>query len=291
MKKYTAYVLLAGTLWGFMGFFVKNLAEIGIDSTGAVMLRCSVAALCFGITIAVKDLRLFRVKLRDIWCFLGSGVLALLFFTYCYFTSMNYIDLSTAAILLYTAPILVMVMSFFFFGEKFNRVKVLALIMAFVGCCLVSGMGQGTVPLKGLLLGLGSGLGYALFSIFARFALNRGYDSLTINFWSCLIAGAGAMIIWGPAETFGIAFASPGNAIWALATGFISCYLPYLFYTIGLSGMETGRASIMASLEPVVATLVGVFIFAQSLSLMSAAGVALVLGAIVVLNIQIPVKD
>ena len=291
MNKYTLYVLGAGTLWGFMGFFVNKLADIGIASTGAVMLRCSVAALCFGLTILLKDRRLFRIKLRDTWCFLGSGILALLFFTYCYFTSMNYIDLSTAAILLYTAPIIVTLLSFVFFGEKLSVKKVIALIMAFAGCCLVSGLGKGSVPVKGLLLGLGSGLGYALFSIFARFALNRGYDSLTINFYSCLLAGGGAMLIWGPGETLAIGFASVGNAAWAVATGAVSCFLPYLLYTKGLCGMETGRASVMASLEPVVATLVGVFIFAQPLSFISAGGVALVLGAIVVLNIKNTVKD
>ena len=286
MKKYTLLVLFAGTLWGFMGYFVNKLADIGIVSTGAVMLRCSVAALCFGITIALKDPRLFKVRLRDAWCFFGSGILALLFFTYCYFTSMNYIDLSTAAILLYTAPPIVMVISFFTFGEKFSKSKVLALLMAFAGCVLVSGVGESAISFKGLLLGLGSGLGYALFSIFARFALNRGYDSLTVNFYSCLLAGIGAMVIWGSADTLEICFASGGNILLCLSAGVITCFLPYLFYTIGLSGMETGRASIMASVEPVVATLVGVFIFSQPLSLMSAAGVALVLGAIVVLNIK-----
>lgn len=290
MKKYTFLVLAAGTLWGFMGYFVNKLADIGISATGAVMLRCSVAAVCFGVTIALTDRRLFRVKLRDAWCFFGSGVLALLFFTYCYFTSMDYIDLSTAAILLYTAPPIVMVISFFVFGEKFSKSKVLAVIMAFLGCCLVSGTGTSAIPIKGLLLGLGSGLGYALFSIFARFAMNRGYDSLTVNFYSCLLAGLGAMLIWGPAQPLGICFASGGNALLCFAAGALTCFLPYLFYTKGLSGMETGRASIMASVEPVVATLVGIFIFSQPLSLMSAAGVALVLGAIVVLNIKFTVK-
>jgi len=286
MKKHSIMILAAGILWGFMGFFVKHLEAMGIASTGAVMLRCCVAAVCFGLTIVLTDRKLFIVHAKDIWCFIGSGILALLFFTYCYFTSMSYISLSTAAILLYTAPIIVSVMSFFLFGEKLGISKILALIMAFAGCCLVSGFGSGGASLRGILLGLGSGLGYALFSIFARFALNRGYNSLTVNFYSCLLAGCGAMLIWDPSITFSIAFSSPSNAAWAIATGFVSCFLPYLLYTKGLEGMETGKASIMASLEPVVATLVGVFIFSQPLSVLNGFGVALVLAAIAVLNIK-----
>lgn len=270
-----------------MGFFVEHLADIGINSTGAVMVRCTVAAVCFGLTLLVKDRKLLKVRLRDLWCFLGSGILALLFFTYCYFTSMSYIDMSTAAILLYTAPPIVMIISRFTFGEAFSRNKLLAVVMAFAGCCLVSGIGTGKgISAVGLLLGLGSGLGYALYSIFARCALNRGYDSLTVNFYSCTLAAMGAMLIWGPAETFRICFSAPVNILWCLATGFVSCFLPYLFYTRGLTGMETGKASIMASVEPVVATLVGIFVFGQKLGFMSACGVLLVLGAIVVLNIK-----
>ena len=98
------------------------------------------------------------------------------------------------------------------------------------------------------------------------------------------------MIIWPPASTLSVCFASGANFALCAAMGAVSCYLPYLFYTKGLEGMETGRASILASLEPVVAALVGVFIFNESISLTSLCGIVLVLGAIVVLNVKIPNK-
>ena len=50
MKKHIAAVLTAGALWGLMGLFTRSLAQFGISSTGAILLRCGVAALCFGIT-------------------------------------------------------------------------------------------------------------------------------------------------------------------------------------------------------------------------------------------------
>ena len=73
-------------------------------------------------------------------------------------------SLSTAAILLYTAPTIVMLLSALFFKEKITPIKLAALVMAFAGCCLVSGLGQGenALSLGGLLFGLGSGVGYAL---------------------------------------------------------------------------------------------------------------------------------
>lgn len=163
--------------------------------------------------------------------------------------------------------------------------KLAAVGLAFAGCALVSGLGgEMELTLSGVLFGLGSGVGYALYSIFARFALERGYSSNTINFYSCLLAAVGAALIWGAREPVELLTASRESALLCLATGVVSCYLPYLLYTYGLTGLETGRASVMASVEPVVATLVGVVFFHEGLTASAAAGAALVLAAVVLLN-------
>ena len=113
MKKnaYTVSILAAGCLWGFMGLFRRYMGEAGFTSSGVIVLRCGVAAVCFGLTLLFTGPAQFKVKLRDLWCFLGSGVVSLLFFTFCYFQAMNYMSLSAAAILLYTAPAIVTLFS------------------------------------------------------------------------------------------------------------------------------------------------------------------------------------
>ncbi|MCQ2553241.1 MAG: DMT family transporter [Clostridia bacterium] len=289
MNKYVLSVLGAGFCWGFMGFFTRNLAQFGIDSSGAVLARCSVAAICFGISIVLKNPKSLKIKLKDFWCFLGSGILALLFFTFCYFQAISITSLSTAAILLYTAPTIVMVLSAILFKEKITRNKLIALVLAFVGCALVSGIANGSglgISTKGLLYGLGSGLGYALFSIFARFAMNRGYTGLVINFYSCILASIGAAAIWGVKGLWVPMTASLPGFFWVIAAGVFSCFIPYLIYTYGLSGMETGKASVLASLEPVVASIIGVVIYHETMSISSFIGIVLVLSAVVLLNVN-----
>ena len=69
-----------------------------------------------------------------------------------------------------------------------------------------------------------------------------------------------------------------------IAFGLVSTVFPYLAYTLGLEYVENGRASIIASVEPVVATLFGVFVFREKLTLMNLLGMILVLGAIVLCN-------
>ena len=292
MKKHVAAVLAAGTLWGTMGFFTRTLAGVGIDSTGAILVRCAFAAALFALTLLLTDPKQFLFHPRHFWCFFGSGVCSLLFFTYCYFTAITLMDLSTAAILLYTAPSIVMLLSLILFHEKLTGRKILALFLAFAGYCLVSGItgGAHSITMKGLLYGLGSGVGYALYSIFARFALDRGYSSNTINFYSCLLAAVGAALIWDPAPAAAVMFSGWGMFGLCVLAGMVTCYLPYLLYTFGLTGLETGKASILASVEPVVATLIGVLVFGESLSLLSAVGVALVLSAVVLLNLKVHKK-
>ena len=141
MQKYTASVITAGCLWGLMGLFTRALATYGVDSTGAIVLRCGIAALLFAVTLFVRDPKQFRIRLKDIWCFIGTGICSLLFFTYCYFQAITIMDLSTAAVLLYTAPSIVMILSLILFHERITVQKLIALVLAFAGCCLVSLVG------------------------------------------------------------------------------------------------------------------------------------------------------
>lgn len=288
MKKHALAVLGAGCLWGFMGFFRRMLGASGLSSAGTIFVRCGIAAVLYAVTMLVRSPKDFAVKPKHIWCFLGSGFCSMLLFSYCYFQAMTLMSLSAAAILLYTAPAIVMVLSCILFGEKFTPRKVAALLLAFGGCVLVSGIGggDGAVTPLGIVYGLGAGLGYALYSIFARLAMDRGYSSNTVNFYSCLLSALGAGAVWGMKEPAAVMFASWQSALLCAAMALFTCYLAYMLYVYGLSGMEPGRASIMATIEPVVATLVGVFIFSEKMTVASACGVALVLSAVALLNLR-----
>lgn len=286
INKYELSVLFAGACWGFMGLFTRNLEGYGIGSAGAIIVRCAVAAVCFGILIIIKNPRQFIVKPKDFWCFIGSGLFSLLFFTYCYFNAIHLLNLSSAAILLYIAPTVVMLLSAVLFREKITGIKVLAVAISFAGCCLVSGITGGvTVSFKGILFGVGAGLGYALYTIFSRFAMLRSYSSSTVNFYSCVLAFLGALIIWGGSGT-GAVFKSAPAFIWCVGMGVFTCFIPYMLYTYGLYGLENSKASVLASVEPVVASLIGIFVFREKMTLPVAVGIVLVLGAVVLLNMK-----
>ena len=283
--QYIAAVILAGTFWGFMGVFRRLFDQFGIDSAGLILLRCGTAGFMFLLMILIRNPRELRIKLRDIWCFIGTGLCSMLFFTYCYFQAISLMSLSAAAILLYTAPFFVMILSALFFGESLSRSKILSLVIAFAGCCCVSRIGGNLqISTRGLLFGVCSGIGYGLYSIFAKFALEKGYSTNTINVYTHSLAALGAGCIWGFREPIQLAFSSSNSLMWTLALGLLTCFLPYLLYTYSLVGLEAGKASIYANVEPVVATFAGVIIFREILTVQNIAGVVLVLGAVILLN-------
>lgn len=290
-SKAAIFVLLAGAFWGSMGVFVRTLNAAGLYAMDIVLIRMFTGLLFVGGFMLLFARDQFRVRLRDIWCFLGTGVVSILTFSWCYFSGMQETSLSVMGVLLYTSPAVIMLLSIVLFHEKLTKAKVLALVMTFAGCCLVSGLGSGSaVSMKGLLLGLGAGFFYALYSIFSRFAIDRGYSSWTITFYTflfCMLGGA-LFADWGALK--GAIAADTSILLWMLGTGFVTAFLAFGFYTKGLEGMESSRAGILASTEPVVGTLFGTFLFHEPLTLTGIAGILLVLGGIVVLSAKKSVK-
>lgn len=283
MKKAAPFlVLIAGILWGSMGIFVRKLNAAGLKSLDIVALRAFVTAAALAVFILFYDRKLFRIKIKDIWCFVGTGVCSIVFFNYCYFKSMTLTTLSVAAVLLYTAPAMVMIMSYFLFKEKFTKRKFVALVLTFSGCILVTGIvGENTTLTPvGILTGLGAGLGYALYSIFGRYALERGYNSFTISFYTFLTASIGVIPLVNTVNIEEMVSQNMMMIPFSILFGLLSTVVPYITYTIGLKYMENGKASIIASVEPVVATLLGVLLFHETMSISTMAGMIMVLVSI-----------
>lgn len=281
----TVYVLLAGILWGTMGVFSTKLNALGMGSFDIAQVRVTLGLVLVGLYLAIFDRKMFRVKLKDLWCFIGTGVVSLLLFSCCYFSAIELTGLSVAAVLLYTAPTFVMLMSLILFKEKMTANKLIALLLSLWGCILVSGvLSGGSVNFAGILFGLGSGFFYALYSIFGRFAINRGYGSWTMVFYTFLFCSIGSAFFTDWKVVYKVATLSVSSWIIFGGTALITAFLPYVFYSKGLEGMESSKASIIASVEPVVGTIMGMLFFGQFPTVLGYIGIVLVLGAIVMLN-------
>jgi len=291
MQKYFSkiLILLAGVLWGCMGLFVRPLNDLGLSSWDIVFLRAVLTTVFMALLLLIKDKSLFKIRLRDIWCFLGTGLLSIVFFNLCYFKEITITSLSVAAILLYTAPAFVMIISAFCFEERLTVRKIIALILSFTGLIFVTGVlgGSGVERLNffTIMIGLGAGLGYALYSIFSRFAIERGYESYTISFYTFLFAAFATLLFVKPLNVTTTVASSFSGVGLAFVFVLVSTVIPYITYTRGLKSVENGQASIIASIEPVVATLNGIILFGEKMSWSVVAGIILVLAGIVISNL------
>ena len=280
-------IIIAGLFWGSMGIFVRHLNGLGFTSIQVACLRLTMAGVLFALILLIKDPKGFKISPRDIPLFLALGLVSILFFTCCYFTAIRLMTMSTAAILLYTSPIWVMILAIIFLKEKITVQKIIALVLAFAGCVLVSGFG-GKVTVTGILVGLGSGLGYGLYSIFGTFALKK-YSPFTVTCYTFLIAGLGSVVVADPADLVSkISSAANKPALFGfvLLTSVVTAVIPFLLYTLGLNRTTAGKAAVLATVEPAAATLFGVFVMNETIGPVAVAGIILVFAAIFVLSIR-----
>lgn len=146
---------------------------------------------------------------------------------------------------------------------------------------------QSGVTLIGILIGLGAGLGYGLYSILGTIALRR-YSTYTVTTYTFIIAAVGSLFLCSLPDLWhkihGLLTQTVPGGFFILLTGLVTAVIPFLLYTLGLEQVEASRAAILATIEPMFATLIGVVVFHEYLTLMSLCGIMCIFGAIVVLN-------
>lgn len=254
-------VLLSGLLWATMGLFNTYFGNIGIVNTDLVFLRLGMGTVLLTVYLLLRNPKALKIRLKDLWIFFGSGIICIILFQTCYmFTIRESGSYALAAVLLYTSPVFVMLFSALFFRDKITPLKVVGSILTVIGCALACGIlqGVGTITVTVLVSGLLSGIGYAMYSIFARAGLNRGYNALTVTAWSFLIA----LIPLCFMADYDTIITSLGNAGWEgigvwFLLGLVTEALPYALYTEGLTGMDTSKAAITVAIEPIGAILIG----------------------------------
>ena len=285
--KATIYVLLAGVCWGTIGIFSRELLSANINSVQIAMLRSLITLISVFFIIMATDKKYLIIDFKDIWIFIGSGILSIAFFNICYFISISENSLSLASILLYTAPSFVLIMSYIFFKEKMTKQKVLALLIAFIGLLCAVGLLNSNIQTStiGLIAGLGSGIGYALYSIFSRIALNK-YNWLTVLFYTFFFATVSLFLFSNPIELISKVVVDIRILINIVALGLFATLLPFLLYTKGLETLETGTAAILAFIEPVVATILGIAIFNETITIYNIGGVLLIIISLIILNLK-----
>jgi len=287
MKKLSPLlIVIAATLWGTMGLFTRKMTELGFSTFQLVFMRASLTATVLFLYLLIFGRDKLKIKLKDAWIFILAGLISVVLFQHCYTSAIMAGSISIAATLLYTSPIFVTFISAVLFKEKITPIKTVALATAFAGCVLVSGItGSGThLTTTALFLGIASGFTYGLYSIFTKIGL-RHYSPLTFTFYTFLTATIVLIPICDIGSMISVASSSITGAAMPAVFGIITSVIPYVCFTCGLRYIEASKANITATIEPAVATLIGVFVFDEKLGIPAVIGIALVLLSAVILNL------
>ncbi len=280
----TISVLIAAALWGCIGLFTRTMfsENVGFSPVQSVAVRAFFTMFIMFIVILIQNPKLLKISLKDIWIFLGTGLFSFMFFNICYMTSIDENSLSVACILMYTSPIWVTVISIPLFKEKLNTHKIISLVLCFGGAVMTCLSSSLVLTKKGLIFGLLSGVGYALYSIFGKFATGK-YHTLTIIFYTFLFATIGVLPLCNIKGTISL-MTKPTNVLLAVGVAIFCTVLPYLFYTYGLVKISAPKAAVISILEPIVATLVGLLFFEEFPSPIGYFGIILVVFGLIYLE-------
>ena len=278
-------VILAGVLWGTSGLFVHYLAPLGFTSIQMTAMRAGVAAVAMTLYSLIRDPSVFRIGKLEL-CIFALTAIGLFGTGTCYFYSMQASSISTAVVLMYMAPVYVMIFSVLFFGERLTAKKGISVLLMLAGCALVSGIAGGvTVNPSGVIMGILSGVSYGAYNILTKLSMRRGISPTKATSAVFILTAIISVCVCEPADLVTKAAANPAVTIpLILGIGVVTFILPYLLYTIAMKHLDAGTVSCLGIVEPMSATLFGVWLFSERLDVFSGAGILLILTAVILLS-------
>ena len=275
------FILAPALLWSSLGVAGRFAFRAGVVPLEAAFYRAAISFVSLLLLLIATNRRALRIRPGDLGLFAAFGFVGVAAFFVVYMTAISMTTVATAAILLYTAPAFVIVLSALLFGETLTTPKAIAVACAFIGCGLV-GRGYDLSSLRlnlpGVLAGLASGLAYALYTIFGKVALRRYTPVTTLTYalgFGTIFLGAAAL------ATSVIPRAHPTSGWMALIyLAFVTTLLAQALYLAGLRYIDAGPASLLATVEPVTAAVLGYIVLGERLEGLQIAGGVLVVGAV-----------
>jgi drug/metabolite transporter (DMT)-like permease len=269
-------IFMAAILWGTTGVAAKILYSNGVKPASLVFLRMLLASPFYALFAYINRLNLLNFSL-DKKVILVYGLLLIPSFNLTYFTAINLTKVSNAAFLLYTAPIFVAILSPFIIHERITIIKIIAVLISVIGVFLIIGFDPSELVL-GDLIALMAGLIYSFFFIVGRMI---NHSPIIVNFYSSLIA---SLVLLPFALLSNISF--PISAIiYLIYLVIFPTFLSYTFYLKGLTMVNAVDASVIATVEPLSATITGITIINESFSVNVIFGGMLILIATIIITL------
>lgn len=287
MNRNTAFMtlLFVDILGGIIGLSSRTLFGYGLDPFQVTCIRMTVTTITMGLVMLAFDRGSMRIHRKDIWLFLVFGVSKLMSDAFL-FEAQYRIDLSLSTILQLVFPYYVLIMSHFLFGERISRVKILSVVLGFGGCILVTGHFEGMShnDVLGVLFAIVSGLAMAVYTIGCRYGSDRGYGATTMLFYFYLVGSLSSLLFVDASGILDVIAMQPVSILHMLFLGVVLTAVPYYLHIRTMEVLDPGTVSIVLLFEAVVASIVGVIVYQEYLSMVNIFGMLLVFSSMIILN-------
>ena len=282
--------ITAGTLFGTAAIFINLLSLSGLSAFSIALWRLVFASIFLAIflialrkPIAQNLLKKSPLRILSLGFLIGLHFI-LFVSAVCDTTILN------ATVLVNTAPIWSMLVSSLIFKLKPSRLAVVGILASFLGVVVIAygdaSSGVWTIKLKGDLEATLAAVAEAFYLSYGRDT--RSKTPLLNLMLTMYIFSIFTVLVGGVAMRSDFSLPTqPSLLLILIGLGLLPTAVAHTLYFSSLSHLKSFETATMAFLEPIVATFLGILIFAQ------VPGVLFVLGAVLILSglVSVVVKE
>lgn len=279
----TLLILFSATGFGTLGIFGKLAFASGL-TLGTVLCFRFLIATGFVWTLLGLDGRLTLLRGRALFVGLGLGALGYAAQSALYFWGLEFMSAGLVGIVLYTYPVLVVLISVVVLNERVTRRTVIALTAALAGVALITSVNPSGADPRGIAIVLGAAVVYSAYITISRVTLTT-VDAKVLT--AHVLPAAGMMFLGYSLATDQLVVPRTFEE-WGIvvALGVVATAVPIFAFFAGLARIGASRASIVSTVEPVVTVLLGVAVLGETISPAMVVGGVLVLGGVVLVQVD-----
>ncbi len=278
-------IAVATIFWGVSATIAKFLFRHEVDLLALVQMRSTLSFVVLFLILFIFKREYLKISVYGLHHFVLLGVIGVAGSNFTYYFTLNEINVATAIIMQYTAPVLVVFYGILSGSERITGIKIVSAFVSILGCSLVVRIFDVeflSLSKIGIISGVASSFCWAFFNVYGK-RLGTKY-----NIWGSL-----AFVLMF-AGIFWLFFNPPWKVLnyssndWLVFFIFsmLSVLIPYFFYFSGLKSISPSSAIITSTLEPVVAIASAWIIVGEKLSLIQVLGAILILTSVVLLQIK-----
>lgn len=280
MIKGVVFVAIFGIVAGTLGTFGTILNQAGFTGFQVASIRVLITCLTLLAFYPLFFRGSFTLMKQNWKLLLPHSIAGVFGFNMCFFIATEYLGITLAVALLYTAPIWVMILAKVFLGEQSNMTRWVLVLCSVLGVVLILNTQDQELNFSfiGVLIGFGSAIGYAIYAVLGKTALTKlSANQLMFSAFTFSIP----LVLLFPQTWQGLGQVMQSTDIYVfgafLAVSWLGTILINFFYMRGLKLISASSATVITTIEPLVATMLAVFVIGEILSLSQYAGMALII--------------